>query len=50
MLWKKWLGVLRRARVAEARTAVLYFLEDLAKEEGVQRQNVELKVGNRKFQ
>ena len=49
MLWKKWLEVLRRARVPEARTAVLYFLEDIAKREGVQpdQNNEEFKVGNR---
>lgn len=48
MLWKNWLAVLRRARVPEARTAVLYFLEDLVKREDLQLyQNEEFKVGNR---
>ena len=38
MLWKKWLEVFRSARVPEARTAVKYFLEDLAKGEGLRAQ------------
>lgn len=47
MLWFKWLDVLRRARVPEARTAVAYFLEDLVKGEGFQlNQNEGLKVSD----
>lgn len=48
MLWKKWLDVFRHARVPEARTAVAYFLEDLAKGEGLQQHQYQkdYKVGN----
>lgn len=47
MLWLKWLDVLRRARIPEARAAVAYFLEDLAKEEGFQQNQKErLKVSD----
>lgn len=47
MLWVKWLDVLRRARIPEARAAVAYFLEDLAKEEGFQQNQKErLKVSD----
>ena len=46
MLWFKWLDVLRRARIPEARTAVAYFLEDLAKREGFQQNHNGLKVSD----